>query len=179
MLGITGTQSDIYPGPPTISIAGYNSTASLSNTPNNRLEQTFVLSDNVIYSLSNHSLGFGMELKKLLEDGGNRAGARGTFSFTQRFTTLPGVAEHRRTDGGVSARAIPSSATTARGDGYSNIRQSTAAFYVKDDWQVSPALTLNVGLRYEYPSPLTETGRPASQLRPDDRAGWCRSARTG
>jgi hypothetical protein len=157
MLGITGTQSDIYPGPPTISIAGYNSTASLSNTPNNRLEQTFVLSDNVIYSLSNHSLGFGMELKKLLEDGGNRAGARGTFSFTQRFTTLPGVAG----TGEPMAEFLlgyPSSATTARGDGYSNIRQSTAAFYVKDDWQVSPVLTLNVGVRYEYPSPLTETG---------------------
>ena len=30
MLGITGTQSDIYPGPPTISISGYDSTASLS-----------------------------------------------------------------------------------------------------------------------------------------------------
>jgi len=59
ILGISGTQSDIYPGPPTISIAGYNSTASLSNTPNNRLEQTFVLSDDVFYALSNHALGFG------------------------------------------------------------------------------------------------------------------------
>jgi hypothetical protein len=157
ILGITGTQSDIYPGPPTISIAGYNSTASLSNTPNNRLEQTFVLSDNVIYSLSNHSLGVGFEMKKLREDGGNRAGARGTFSFTQRFTTQPGVAG----TGEPMAEFLlgyPSTATTARGDGYSNIRQSTAALYVKDDWQVSPVLTLNVGLRYEYPSPLTETG---------------------
>jgi hypothetical protein len=166
MLGITGTQSDIYPGPPTISIAGYNSTASLSNTPNNRLEQTFVLSDNVFYSLSNHALGFGMELKKLLEDGGNRAGARGTFSFTQRFTTLPGVAN----TGEPMAEFLlgyPSSATTARGDGYSNIRQSTAALYIKDDWQVSPSLTLNVGLRYEYPSPLTET---ADRLPNFDRA---------
>lgn len=156
MLGITGTQSDIYPGPPTISIAGYNSTASLSNTPNNRLEQTYVFSDNVLYSLSHHALGFGVELKKLLEDGGNRAGARGTFSFTQRFTTLPGVAN----TGEPMAEFLlgyPSSATTARGDGYSSIRQSTAAFYIKDDWQVSPSLTLNVGLRYEYPSPLTET----------------------
>jgi len=157
LLGITGTQSDIYPGPPTISISGYNSTASLSNTPNNRLEQTFVLSDNVLYSLSKHALGVGVELKKLLEDGGNRAGARGTFSFTQRFTTLPGVAG----TGEPMAEFLlgyPSSATTAHGDGYSNIRQSTAALYVKDDWQVSPALTLNVGLRYEYPSPLTEKG---------------------
>jgi len=156
MLGITGTQSDIYPGPPTISISGYDSTASLSNTPNNRLEQTFVLSDKVSYSAGNHALGFGMELKKLLEDGGNRAGARGTFSFTLRFTTLPGVAG----TGDPMAEFLlgyPSSATTARGDGYSNIRQSTADFYVKDDWQVTSRLTLNIGLRYEYPSPLTET----------------------
>jgi carboxypeptidase family protein len=156
MLGITGTQSDIYPGPPTISISGYDSTASLSNTPNNRLEQTYVLSDKVSYSAGKHAVGFGMELKKLLEDGGNRAGARGTFSFTTRFTTQPGVSG----TGDPMAEFLlgyPSSATTARGDGYSNIRQSTADFYVKDDWQVNGRLTLNIGLRYEYASPLTET----------------------
>jgi len=30
------------------------------------------------------------------------------------------------------------------------------AFYVQDDWKLSPKLTLSVGLRYELPTPLTE-----------------------
>jgi len=157
LLGITGTQSNIYPGPPTISISGYGSTASLSNTPNNRLEQTYVLSDKVSYSRGDHAIGFGIEMKKLLEDGGNRAGARGTFSFTTRFTTQPGVAN----TGDAFAEFLlgyPSTASTGLGDGYSNIRQSTVDAYIKDDWQPAHSLTLNLGLRYEYAAPLTETG---------------------
>ncbi len=104
MLGITGTQSDIYPGPPTISIAGYNSTASLSNTPNNRLEQTFVLSDNVIYSLSNHSLGFGHGAE---EAAGRRRQPRRRPRHVLVHTALHDAArrgQHRRADGGVPAR---------------------------------------------------------------------------
>ena len=168
MLGITGTQSDIYPGPPTISIAGYNSTASLSNTPNNRLEQTFVLSDNVFYSLSNHSLGFGMELKKLLEDGGNRAGARGTFSFTQRFTTLPGVANTgepmaefllgypEQRDHGARRRLLEHS-PVHRG----LVRQGRLAGVARADAERRPAIRIPVS--------ADRNRRPASQFRPDDR----------
>ena len=154
-IGITGTQAHTYPGPPTISITGEGSTGSLSNTPNNRGEDTFQLADNLSWTRGNHALGFGVDLRELREDGGTASSSRGSFSFIDSYSALPGVS------GTGSAVAdfelgYPSTASVAIGNGYTDIRQFLTGFYVKDDWKATPNLTLNIGLRYEYFTPLSE-----------------------
>jgi hypothetical protein len=155
LLGITGTQADIFPGPPTISITGLNRTASLSNTPNNRAEDTFQFADNLSYVIGKHSLGFGADIRKFRENGGTANSSRGSFTFTARFSTLPGVAN----TGDPMADFLlgyPTNASVAIGNGFTNVRQYHSSFYIKDDWKTTSKLTLNIGLRYEYVSPLTE-----------------------
>ena len=52
---------------------------------------------------------------------------------------------------------IPTTSTIAFGNADKYLRQSVYDAYLNDDWRVNPQLTLNVGVRWEYGSPVTET----------------------
>jgi Carboxypeptidase regulatory-like domain/TonB dependent receptor len=154
-IGITGTQAKTYPGPPAISITGIGTTGSLSNTPNNRGEDTFQFGDNLSYVRGAHSLGMGVDLRELREDGGTASSSRGSFTFIDSYSALPGVAG---TGNAVADFDLgyPSSASVSIGNGFTDIRQFLTGVYIKDDWKATPHLTLNLGLRYEYFTPLSE-----------------------
>lgn len=47
-----------------------------------------------------------------------------------------------------------------------NLRQYVHAFYAQDDWHVSPKLTINVGLRWEFATPLFERDNNYSNFNP-------------
>jgi hypothetical protein len=47
-----------------------------------------------------------------------------------------------------------------------NLRQYVHALYVQDDWHVSPKLTVNVGLRWEFATPLYERDNNYSNFNP-------------
>jgi hypothetical protein len=53
--------------------------------------------------------------------------------------------------------AAPNQVTVANGPGKVDMRDWNYNFFAQDDWKVTRRLTLNIGLRYEYNRPLTET----------------------
>ena len=48
----------------------------------------------------------------------------------------------------------------------SNLRQQVHSLYVQDDWRVTPKLTLNLGLRWEFASPLVDRDNNWSDFNP-------------
>jgi hypothetical protein len=48
----------------------------------------------------------------------------------------------------------------------SNLRQQVYAGYFQDDWRVTPKLTLNLGLRYEFATPLVDRDNNWSNFNP-------------
>ena len=47
-----------------------------------------------------------------------------------------------------------------------NLRQYVHSFYVQDDWRVTPKLTVNLGLRWDFATPLYERDNNYSNFDP-------------
>jgi hypothetical protein len=53
-----------------------------------------------------------------------------------------------------------------------NLRQHVHSLYVQDDWRVTPKLTLNLGLRWEFATPIWERDNLWSNFDPEQTL-WC------
>jgi hypothetical protein len=128
-------------GFPVINISGYmgmGDDQAASNLDNSR---TYQLVDNVSWIRGNHSFKFGGDLRRLMDDATTNNWPFSNMSFT----------------GDISGNAaadymlgFPRTTLTPEGVPISKIRQWRVAAYVQDDWKVTPNLTLNLGLRYDF-----------------------------
>jgi len=142
-----------FQGAGDISIGGYSIWGPDNPIPNYHLQDIATLSDDVFYTKGKHALKFGFL--------GNRYTARAIESAARR-----GVV--RFTAGG--AAGCPSSNLTLflqdvcaqeQAQDFGGITDRTfnwytLGFYAQDDWRVTPRLTLNLGLRYEFNTTLRE-----------------------
>jgi len=110
-----------------------------SGFPNGRSDTTYVLSDTLNYLRGNHSLKFGAEWRRFLNNNTNKD--TGTFTFANMAAFLNGTAN---------------GFTATLGDVSSAISQGAMGFFVQDNYKVRPNLTLELGLRYDWLMSPTE-----------------------
>src|SRR6185436_5216014 len=118
-------------------------------TPAKFAENTFEVRDTLSKILGVHSLRFGVEIRKEQNNNSLVGGARPLYSFVGLFNLANGTPIFE------SINADPRTGLPADAQRY--FRTSTYAGFVQDDWKIKPNLTLNIGLRYEYFTPLRET----------------------
>jgi hypothetical protein len=106
-----------------------------------------------------HSIKFGGEQRQFLNNFWQPDNPTGLFGFGPDATNQsPGNGEVTEGDAFASLLLGYGDNTT----GPMNLRPAMAnksketGFYVQDDWKVSPRLTINLGLRYEWSTPYTE-----------------------
>src|SRR5215510_1763579 len=155
----------VAPGPPiswgipSIPIAGFTGFGDSSEGPYVNNNKTFQAVDNFSWTLGSHSVKFGGELRW---DQYNQVGnqfARGEFLFEANATSNPSIANTgnsfadfllgycKRCEASVSLAVI-------------QFRAFSQYFYIDDSWKITPKLTLNFGMRYEYTPPWKDlTGR--------------------
>jgi hypothetical protein len=110
-------------------------------------------------ALNNHSLKGGMEMRIYREDSlptGNAKSGQYTFNNTYTRQNSASGTDYQ----GLQAYAsfllgMPSTISISRLPDYSEYSK-TWGFFVQDDWRVGNKLNLNLGLRYELETPLTE-----------------------
>jgi len=144
--GIQGNnQSPANWGPPSLaftSIAGLSTGQFAANT-----NLTNGGGSEIFWFRGRHSLTMGGGVRRQAYDIFSQQNPRGNFGFTGAATG---------SDLGDFMLGLPQTSSIAFGNADKAFRQNVLEAYVNDDYRVSPVLTLNLGLRWEYESPITE-----------------------
>jgi hypothetical protein len=159
-----------YEGIPGFQITGI---ANIGNTntgsPFKFRDNQYTGAWNVTKIQGSHNIRFGFEYDKFAlnhfqPQGGTFGTARGTFGFDGSITALKGGSANVNSDpAGAALPASPANSWAQFLLGYpseagkvtqfndpNSLRFSTWAVYARDMWQVSPKLTIDYGLRWEY-----------------------------
>jgi hypothetical protein len=159
--GVTTNPLDM--GYPQVSFGGQFTTMgdpALFTFRNNR---DFEFYDNMIWHKGRHTIKFGAYAMHYNLQPVNPNEARGIFSFTPRWTSsAPGLA-----DGSAFADFLLGYPTTAQaGLGRAALDASTnwGHFYIQDNWQVTPNLKIDVGIRYEYNQNMTDANNQITAI---------------
>jgi hypothetical protein len=109
--------------------------------------------------LAQHSLKGGMEMRIYREDSLSTANAQsGQYSFTNAYTrqsSASGTDYQGLQNYAAFLLGLPNTTSILRASDYSEYSK-TWGFFVQDDWRVNSKLTLNLGLRWEVETALTE-----------------------
>ncbi|MCL5745356.1 MAG: carboxypeptidase regulatory-like domain-containing protein, partial [Acidobacteria bacterium] len=145
--GIAGSNQDALNwGPPSLAfssgLAGLSDAVFSSNH-----NQTSALSGSLLWSHGHHNATFGGDFRRQQLNRLSQQDPRGTFTFTGAAAGY---------DFADFLLGIPDTSSIAFGNADKYFRASIYDAFVNDDWRISPQLTLNAGMRWEYGSPITE-----------------------
>jgi hypothetical protein len=112
--------------------------------------------DTLNWIRGNHALKFGVEVRREQDNNNLAGGARPLYSFTGLFNLANDTPIFE------AINADPRTGAPAPAQRY--FRDTIYAGFIQDNWKVTPSLTLNLGLRYEYFSAPNETRGNLSNL---------------
>jgi hypothetical protein len=148
---------------PVFTITGFQSTNSTSSSVSR--SKTLQILDNLTYTRGRHTLKAGGDIRRLSAYFSNvfSADRSGRYTFSGALTnSLIG------NPFGAFLLGIPD--TTGIGEvkaADSDGRSTHYAFYAQDDWKVTPRLTINYGLRWEYHPPFLDRLHNMAVMLPD------------
>ncbi|MFZ0819122.1 MAG: carboxypeptidase regulatory-like domain-containing protein [Candidatus Acidiferrales bacterium] len=159
MAGITGNnQSPVNWGPPTLGFSTGDIFPALTDgiSAHNR-NQTSAVSYAMNWFHRSHNVKFGGDFRRQEFNYLSQQNPRGTFTFTGTATS--GVVNGQPVPGSDLADfllGIPDASSIAFGNADKYFRQSVYDLYINDDWRVTPQLSVNGGIRWDYGAPVTE-----------------------
>jgi hypothetical protein len=168
--GLTGLPAGIAAtGFPDVSFSGTNTAnfpVSWDGTNShafNETQTTFTAQDNVLFTIGKHQLTVGYQWQALQDNEntpltGTQAGFTFANSETANFTSTGSVNNATGQDyasyllGAVDSSTVTQNAVIETGGRY-----KTNAAYIQDNIQITPSLTVNLGLRWDVWTPFHET----------------------
>ena len=168
--GILGIQQVAENGGlPAFGIGGLATLGSNNFLPSDEISQTLQITDDFTKIYGKHNFKMGIEYQHVKFSTLQPAWSRGQFDYNGSYTDIP---NNNNSTTGIAQFVLPPTASTvANGISYSggsdqvyasNINKTYDeknyfASYFQDDWKVSPKLTINLGLRWDYFGPIQES----------------------
>lgn len=140
-------------------VTGLSSLGGEFNNPQVSDVQSWQLSDTLSYSRGSHLMQFGLEHRRIGQDGFRNVLARGALYFTDRAYTQHALAD--------LLLGLPSYTLAARSDNPQAVRTGATNAFATDSWRLAPNLTVSLGLRYERNVPAYDARDGASVFDPD------------
>lgn len=180
--GIQGIpQVPLNGGLPTIGISGLNQLGSNGFLPSVEINSTSQLTENLTHIHGKHTFKAGFEGQHIRFTILQPAWGRGDFAFDGTYTDAPDLPSGNTGPAQLLLTPIPSTVSAAPGAGdyiggadyvaASNFANTDMgrhyyASYIQDDWKVTPKLTVNLGLRWEYFGQIVERYGAQSNWQP-------------
>ena len=140
---------------PAVSISGYQALGSAGDSKTRQNVHSFQA--NMTRIGSQHNLKWGFDHRLYQANLQTTGAASGTFSFNPNFTRGPDPIANSNTGHAVASFLM---GTPSGGSIDNNVQPAFFnkyyGLFVQDDYRVTRAFTLNVGLRYEYEAPRRE-----------------------
>jgi len=166
-LGIQGVGfggAEAY-GMPAFNVQGYDAMGdSILATPMQSWDTLLQTGDIWAHEMGRHSLKVGGDFRRFLWPMLGFFQNRGYYQFTPGFTTR--TASNDGTGAALASflLGLPAVAQRQAGIPSMDMRQWYASGFVQDDWRLGSATTVNLGLRYEFMSPLHDLSKPLTNL---------------
>jgi hypothetical protein len=164
-LGIVGVSQNPFDwGLPNLSFTNF---AGLQDTtPQLSRNQTYTFSDNMIWNHGKHTWRWGGDFRRVQVNPETDSNPRGSFTFTGLNTSaIVGGQQVAGTGYDFADFLLGLPQETSEQFGQSNhFRGNFWDLFAQDEWKMRGNLTLNLGVRYEYVSPLTEINNRITNL---------------
>ncbi len=188
--GIQGIQENsLNGGIPAFGIGGELTLGSNSFLPSDEKTTIWQANDDLTKIYGKHSFKMGVQWQQVKFSTLQPAWSHGQYDYNGQYTDLP-LASNSNTTGGLAQMLLPPTAFSAGGGEFTD--ETTGAFdysggadnvfasninttyderhyfagFFQDDWKITPKLTLNLGMRYDYFTPISETNGGQANIIP-------------
>ena len=174
--GFSGLVFGSAPSPSTVTYSNGNEYTNLgnANAGTNYTLNTFLYADDFTWSLGRHTVKLGVQFQRQQQNNfypGND-GSVGGFYYLGAGSATPNPDPNQYTHNGYAAAdfLLNRASFVSKGGvaGPVGMRSWRDAYFVQDDWKVTPNLTLNLGVRYEYDQPIYEVNHKMSTIDPNN-----------
>jgi hypothetical protein len=161
-------------GLPDINVSGFNQLGTWHNRPQSIAPNPYYdFQDSISYLTGKHTLKFGFEYAHIEADSYIPDYGRGRIDFTG------GNASGTSTPLEDLFAGQPGAGKILIGNPTRRMTWSNTAGFVQDDWRLSSKFTLNLGLRYEFKSPIKEASNLWANFDPTSPTGLVQQGQPG